>query len=107
MPYVLQVLRFMRDASLRERKALGKCEEHVGYMTPRFLTMQAAADYYDKHNPHLRGLHALGNWWSDWDPVTLLLCVVRDTTGISTHDIRLPPYPATDKESESSDNYNT
>lgn len=69
-PYVLQVLRCLQQT-----------KQHVGYLNKWFSTMEEAADYYDAHNAHMRGLHAHGHWVSDWDPDTLLQSGGGLTTG--------------------------
>lgn len=50
---------------------------HVGYMKQRFITKNAAAAYYDAHNPHLRPLMAHSTGVSDWDPNTRLRYIPR------------------------------
>lgn len=76
MPYTLEVARFITDKE--ECKAKGGTTEHVGYMRALFRTKQAAAAYYDRHNPHMRKLDAHNTWKSDWDPTTHLLYIVRE-----------------------------
>ena len=50
---------------------------HTGYMKKLFASKQAAAAYYDTHNPHMRTLNAHGTWTSDWDPITKLRYIPR------------------------------
>ena len=69
--YVLEVLQFIEDDGFRKIK-------HIGYMKGKFKTKKDAADYYDRHNPHMRSLNAYNTYCSDWDPNTKLLYVVRD-----------------------------
>ena len=57
MRYILEVLEFIP----------GKTLVHVGYMDKVFLSKEEAAEYYNEHNPHMRGLNAHGEWRSDWD----------------------------------------
>lgn len=80
MPYVLEVARFITDRE--ECWAKNGQIEHVGYMRALFRTKQAAAAYYDRHNPHLRKLNAHRTWQSDWDPETHLLYIVREYHGL-------------------------
>ena len=49
MPFVLEVVRFIRDRD--EWMAKGGKEEHVGYMRAHFRKKKDAASYYDRHNP--------------------------------------------------------
>jgi hypothetical protein len=74
MSYILEVLEFIP----------GKKLVHVGYMDKVFPTKEEAAEYYDKHNPHARGLNAHGKWRSDWDPETHLMYVVIE--------LNIPPF---------------
>lgn len=75
MSYVLEVVRFIIDED--EWMAKGSKLEHVGYMRAYFRTKDNAASYYDRHNPHMRGLNAHNTWCSDWDPTTHLKYIVR------------------------------
>lgn len=50
---------------------------HVGYLDQLFKTKAAAATYYDKQHPNMRGLNAHRTWCSDWHPETRLRCLVR------------------------------
>ena len=75
MPFVLEVVRFIQDRD--EWMAKGGKQEHVGYMRSHFRTKSAAASYYDRHNPHMRGLNTHNTWASDWDPTTSLMYIVR------------------------------
>ena len=79
MSYILEVLEFIP----------GKKLVHVGYMDKVFPTKEEAAEYYDKHNPHARGLNAHGKWRSDWDPETHLMYIVREC--YSEHR-NIPPF---------------
>lgn len=74
--FVLEVVRFIRDHD--EWMVKGSKHEHVGYMRANFCTKEAAATYYDRHNPHMRRLNAFNTWKSDWDPDTSLLYIVRE-----------------------------
>ena len=76
MPFVLEVVRFIQDRD--EWMAKGGKQEHVGYMRAHFRTKKDAASYYDRHNPHMRGLNAHNTWASDWDPNTSLMYIVRE-----------------------------
>lgn len=80
MTYVLEVVRFITDSE--EWRAKGGKFEHVGYMRARFRTKEAAASYYDRHNPDQRKLNAHNTWKSDWDPETHLLYIVRKNHGL-------------------------
>lgn len=75
MPYVLEVVRFITDKD--EWMAKGSKQEHLGYMRANFRTKGNAASYYDRHNPHMRGLNAHNTWESDWDPTNHLMYIVR------------------------------
>ena len=75
MPFVLEVVRFITDSE--EWHAKGGKLEHAGYMRAIFRTKKDAASYYDRHNPHMRGLNAHNTWCSDWDPVTHFKYIVR------------------------------
>jgi hypothetical protein len=85
MPYCLEVLEF-KGGSFGHR--------HVGYMRAVFRSKNAAAMYYDKHNPRMRALNAYGHWRSDWDPTTRLLYVVRKRHG---EDQTIPPFDPADE----------
>ena len=80
MSFVLEVVRFIRDRD--EWMAKGGEFEHVGYMRAKFRTKQDATSYYDRHNPHMRGLNVFNTWKSDWDPTTELAYIVREYHGI-------------------------
>ncbi len=56
---------------------------HVGYMGMLFKTPKHAADYYRKHNPHLRPIRLTGfaKGFSDWDPDDELRYVIRVNYG--------------------------
>lgn len=81
MPFVLEVVRFIQDHD--EWMAKGGKQEHVGYMRARFRTKKDAASYYDRHNPHMRGLNAHNTWASDWDPNTSLKYIVREDKNLN------------------------
>lgn len=81
MTYVLEVVRFITDRG--EWEAKGGKFEHVGYMRAVFRTKEAAAAYYDRHNPNRRKLNAHNTWKSDWDPETHLLYIVRENHGLN------------------------
>ena len=53
-----------------------------------------AASYYDRHNPHMRGLNAHNTWRSDWDPTTSLKYIVRKDHGLNQ---TIPPFDPTDE----------
>ncbi len=92
MPFVLEVVRFIDDRD--EWMAKGGKQEHVGYMRAHFRTKKDAASYYDRHNPHMRGLNAHNTWNSDWDPTTSLLYIVRE----DHHLIQtIPPFDPADE----------
>jgi len=74
MSYILEVQKFYSELNPEWN---GK-SIHVGYMDKFFSTKKKAAEYYDEHNPHMRGLNAHGEWRSDWDPETHLMYVVRE-----------------------------
>jgi len=74
MRYILEVLKFIP----------GKTSVHVGYMDKVFPSKEKAAEYYDEHNPNMRGLNAHGEWRSDWDPETHLMYAVRE--------LNIPPF---------------
>ena len=90
--YVLEVVRFITDSE--EWKAKGGKFEHVGYMRAMFRTKEDAASYYDRHNPHMRGLNAHGNWRSDWDPNSHLMYIVREDYDLNDD---LPPFDPRDE----------
>ena len=54
--YILEVQRFYIDGHILHPEWNGK-SEHVGYMNKHFRTKQEACDYYDRFNPHMRGLN--------------------------------------------------
>ena len=80
MSYILEVQKFYSELNTEWN---GK-SIHVGYMDKFFSTKKKAAEYYDEHNPHMRGLNAHGEWRSDWDPETHLMYVVRE--------LNIPPF---------------
>lgn len=91
--YVLEVVRFITDSEEWRNKS-GKFE-HVGYMRAKFRTKRDAASYYDRHNPHMRGLNAHGNWRSDWDPKGMnLMYIVREDHHMNDD---LPPFDPHDE----------
>ena len=54
----------------------GGKRRHIGYMKGKFQSKKDCCAYYDRHNPHMRSLNALGNYESDWDPNTRLIYIV-------------------------------
>ena len=74
--YILEIQRFDNNGPTTHPEWNGK-SEHVGYMNKIFETKQAACDYYDQFNPHMRSLNAHESWCSDWDPNNRLMYVVR------------------------------
>jgi hypothetical protein len=74
--YILEVQRFDIRGHKSHPEWNGK-SEHVGYMKKIFKTQQAACDYYDQFNPHMRSLNAHETWRSDWDPNNCLMYIVR------------------------------
>ena len=81
--FVLEVVEFLTE---REGDngwlALGSKHNHVGYMCCEFASKKDACSYYDRHNTHMRALNAHGTYCSDWDPVTRLVYIVRQSYGI-------------------------
>lgn len=77
--YVLEVLEFITEKEGQNGwvNQDGKIK-HIGYMKGKFKTKKDAVSYYDRHNPHMRSLHAHNTYCSDWDPKTKLLYIVRD-----------------------------
>ena len=51
--------------------------KHVDYFRNVFDTMQEAANYYNRHNQHMRPMGPATDWISDWDPTTKMRYVVR------------------------------
>ena len=92
MPFVLEVVRFIRDRDEWMAKASKK--EHVGYMRAHFRTKKDAASYYNRHNPHMRGLNAHNTWSSDWDPITSLMYIVREDHNLT---MTIPPFDPVDE----------
>lgn len=96
--YVLEVLRMIsqKDGPDGWIEKGGKYE-HVGYMDARFKTLKDACSYYNKHNPHMRPLEALGKWRgcykSDWDPNTHLCYITRVHFGANC---TIPPFDQAD-----------
>lgn len=76
--YILEVQRFNSDAEAEQVKEWNGKSEHIGYINKLFKTKQAASDYYDNFNPHMRSLNAHKKWCSDWDPNTHLMYIVRE-----------------------------
>ena len=72
----LEVVRYIRDYDEADER--GDNFEHVGYRRARLRTKEKAASYYDRHNPHMRGLDAHGNWRSDWDANSHRMDIVRE-----------------------------
>lgn len=77
MPYILEVQRYDPTGHIDHPEWNGKCE-HIGYMKKIFTTKKKSCEYYDNHNPHMRGINAHNTYRSDWDPTTYLLYIVRD-----------------------------
>lgn len=75
--YILEVQKFDVDSWNQHPEWSGK-SEHIGYMNIVFKTKIDAANYYFKHNPHMRPISARHSWKSDWDPTTYLQYIVRD-----------------------------
>lgn len=90
--FILEVQRYDTNENNIHPEWCGRCE-HIGYMNYVFKTKQAACDYYDKHNPHMRSLNAHNTWRSDWDPDTKLLYVVREHYA---EYLKIPPFNIND-----------
>lgn len=96
--YVLEVVRVIHNKDgpdgWVERKGT---HEHVGYMDARFKTLKDACSYYNRHNPHMRPLEALGKvqgcYRSDWDPNTNLCYITRADVGVNC---TIPPFDPAD-----------
>jgi hypothetical protein len=86
--YILEVQKFDADSWNKHPEWSGK-SEHIGYMNKIFKTKIDAANYYFKHNSHMRPITARHNWKSDWDPTTYLQYVVRDHYN---EYLRIPPF---------------
>jgi hypothetical protein len=85
--FILEVVQYIKDDD--ERRVTGAGYSHVGYMQAHFRTKHDAASYYDRHNPHMRGLHAHTTWESDYDPTTNLAYIVRRHYGVC---LTIPPF---------------
>lgn len=81
MTFVLQVVQLIIEGD-PEWKINGGKRRHVGYMKGKFQTKKDCCTYYDRHNPHMRSLNALGNYESDWDPNTRLIYIVCEDRNI-------------------------
>ena len=81
--YVLEVCKYIIEKNGEDGwlKKGGKFE-HLGYMKTKFKTKQDACSYYNRHNPHMRGLNVNNTYISDWDPNTHLLYIVRKDNSI-------------------------
>ena len=77
MTYVLQVVKFITEGDSSWKSNEGKKCEHVGFMKAKFKSKSDCCTYYDRYNPHMRSLNALGTYASDWDPNTKLMYIVR------------------------------
>lgn len=75
MKYVLQVVQIIIEGDPDWIIHGGK-RKHIGFMKGKFETKKDCCIYYDRHNPHLRSLNALGTYVSDWDPNTKLMYIV-------------------------------
>ena len=73
---------------------------HVGYMNIAFPTKRRAAEYYDMHNSHMRGLNAHNTWRSDYDPDTFLRYVVRS---YNNEELTVVPFDPADAPKPQSD----
>ena len=94
--WTLEVCRF-GETKEGERTETSQCApriEHVGYMRAHFRTKKDAANYYDRHNPHMRNLNAHNTWRSDWDPNDHLLYIVREDFHINA---TIPPFDPNDE----------
>ena len=93
--YVLEVVRFIteKDGENGWLNKGGK-DEHIGYMNANFRTKKDACSYYDRHNPHMRGLNAHGTCESDWDPNTKLRYIVREDHNLIA---TIPPFAIEDQ----------
>lgn len=80
MPYILEVQQFYIDGHVTHPEWNGK-KEHIGYINKIFRTKKEACEYYHIHNKHLRVINSKSDWYSDYDPNTKLLYVVRKYTG--------------------------
>ena len=68
MPYILEVQKFNWNSK----------SDHIGYMNIIFETKQDACDYYNKYNPHMPPLNEKLRHYSDWDPNTYLMYIIRE-----------------------------
>jgi hypothetical protein len=92
--YVLEVIKFISKSDGPDGWInKGGNQEHLGYMKANFKTKEDACSYYDRHNPHMRGLNAHGTFESDWDPKTELLYIVREDYGLIDN---IPPFSKDD-----------
>ncbi len=79
MNYVFEVLEFITEKDGTDSWFNQKDKiRHIGYMKGKFTTKQAAAFYYNKHNPHMRFLDINDSCCTDWDPNTKLLYIIRE-----------------------------
>ena len=78
MVFQIEVLKFLDMDEVKEKKKLNSKLIHIGYLTELFSTRKQAAEFYKKHNPHMRDMRAETEWYSDWDPVTRYMFVVRN-----------------------------
>jgi len=88
MPYILEVQKFNVMGHQDFPHYNGK-SEHIGYMNKVFKTKTDASDYYDEFNPHMRKLNAHNGWFSDWDPETCLMYIVRERL---YEYLKIPPF---------------
>jgi hypothetical protein len=92
--YVLEVIKFISKSDGPDGWInKGGKQEHLGYMKAKFKTKEDECSYYDRHNPHMRGLNAYGTFESDWDPKTELLYIVREDYGLIDN---IPPFSKDD-----------
>ena len=88
--FVLEVLEFVTERDGPNGwKRLGTKIRHIGYMNKVFRTKNEVCAYYDRHNPHMRGINAHRTFKSDWDPQTKLLYIVRQYHGVN---LSIPPF---------------
>lgn len=84
--YVLEVIKFIEEKDGNDGWInKGGKYEHIGYMKAKFKTKNDACTYYNRHNPHMRGLNAHKTYRSDWDPNTKLFYIVRKDYSINSN----------------------
>ena len=89
LSYILEVQTTLINENDKNKHGWNGHREHLGYINKLFETKREASYYYKLHNPEMSEITAERRWYSECDPKTKFVYVIREYTG---ELLKIPPF---------------